>query len=146
MKPTAPLVVLLDKVLSTYVQAFITLLIIHDTIGADVVQSAAIAAIPAALTVVMNALPSVPLGLPFYVDLAYRVLRTYIATFLGLLVAMPVFRLDFTATVAVATAALPAALAVLKGALAARVGNGQTAALVPAKYDVPPAVAVRPAA
>lgn len=140
MKPVAPLVVLFEKVASTYVQAFIALLVVHDVIGAGVAQTAAIAAVPAALTAFVNALPAVPLGMPFYVDLVLRVVRTYLASFVGLLVAMPVFHLNLTATVAAASAALPSALAVLKGGLAAKVGNTATAALVPAKFDVPAVV------
>lgn len=136
MNPAAPLVVLAEKVVSTYVQAFLSLLIVHDTIGATTPQVAAIAAVPTALTAFVNALPAVPAGLPFSIDLALRVVRTYLATFVGLLLAMPVLHLNFTIVVATATSALPAALAVLKGAIAAKVGNGATAALVPARFDV----------
>lgn len=136
MKPAAPLIVLAEKVVSTYVQAFLSLLIVHDTIGADLAQTAAIAAVPTALTAFINALPAVPVGLPFWIDLVLRVVRTYLATFVGLLLAMPVLHLNFTILVATLTSALPAALAVLKGGIAAKVGNTATAALLPAKLDV----------
>lgn len=135
MKPISPLATLAEKVIATYIQALIAFLIVHDSLGADVYQTAAIAAVPAALTVIANGLPAIPVGLPFWVDLVLRTVRTYTAAVLGLLLAMPVFHLDFTAAVAALSAGIPAALAVVKGALATRFGNTGTAALLPAKLD-----------
>lgn len=129
------LAVLSEKTASTYVQAFITALLIGSAIDVSTGQAAALAAIPAALTIVMNGLPGVPVGLPFYVDLTFRVLRTYVAGFLGFLVAMPTFRLSYSILQAAAAGALPAALAILKGGLASQVGDPASAALLPASVD-----------
>jgi hypothetical protein len=132
-------VLLIDKVISTYVQAFVGLLLIGDAIDVSTAQAAAIAAIPAALTVVANGMPITIVGLPFWIDLVYRVARTYVVGFVGLIVAVPVFRLDYAILQAAAYGAIPAALAVIKGALASRVGEKGTPAMVPARYDLPPA-------
>lgn len=137
--PVNAFVLLIDKVVSTYVQVFIGLLLVGDAINASTAQMAAMAAIPAALTVVANGLPVTITGLPFWIDLIYRVARTYVVGFIGLLVAVPVFHLDYAILQAAATGAIPAALAVIKGAIASRVGEQGTPALIPAKYDVPAA-------
>lgn len=137
--PSRPLdyfVFLLEKVLATYVQAFAGLLLAGPALDLSAAQSASIAALPAAITVIANGLPLVPSGLPFYVDLLLRTVRTYVAVFLGLLVAVPVFRLDIGIAAAAATGALPAALAVLKAALAQRIGDPGTAAVLPRHRDV----------
>ncbi len=135
MQRNSPIVVLAEKVLWTYVQAFIMVLVVGDVLNTSTLQAAAIAAIPAAITTAINALPAVPTGLPFYVDLTLRVIRTYVAAFLGLLVALPTFELSYSVGVAAAAGAIPAALAVLKGGLAAKVGNRSSAALLPAAVD-----------
>jgi hypothetical protein len=122
---------LLEKVLATYVQTFITVLLAGGPMGTSAAQAAAIAAIPAALTVVANGLPEVPGGLPFYVDLTFRTVRTYVVTFLGFVIAVPVFSLDYSIALAASTAAFTACLAVIKGALASKVGNPDSAALLP---------------
>lgn len=133
----SPFISLAEKALATYLQVFVTGLLVADALGASTAQSAAIAAIPAALTVLANGIPVVPSGLPFYVDLVLRTGRTYVVSFLGFLVAVPVFRLDYSIAVAAATSALPAALAVLKGSLASKVGRSDSAALLPLRYDSP---------
>lgn len=126
---------LLEKTLATYLQAFLGLLVVGSALDASTVQVAAIAAIPAALTVVANGLPAVPGGMPFYLDLALRTARTYVAAFLGLLLAMPVFSLDGSIALAALSGAIPAALAVVKAGLAKRVGNHGTAAMLPDRLD-----------
>lgn len=131
----APFVVLLEKVIATYVQSFIGLLFLGDTLDVSTSQAAAISSIPAALTVLANGLPVIPVGLPFYVDLTLRTIRTYVVAFLGLLVALPTFELDYSIGLAAAGGALPAALAVLKGGLASKVGRTDSAALLPASLD-----------
>lgn len=132
-----PFIVLAEKVLSTYIQAFITVLIVGPTINVSTAQAAAIAAIPAALTVVANGLPVVPIGLPFYVDLVLRIVRTYVVSFLGYLIAIPTFALDRSILQAAAAGALPAALSLLKGGLASKVGRTDSAALLPLSMDMP---------
>lgn len=128
------LISLLEKTVSTYVQAFITALLVGQTIDISTAQAAALASIPAGLTIIANGLPVVPQGLPFYVDLVGRTIRTYVVSFIGFLVALPVFELNYSILAAASSAALPAALAVIKGALASRVGS-HTPAAVPARFD-----------
>ena len=127
---------LLEKVLATYVEAFVALLLVGTAIDVSTAQAASIAAIPAGLTVVANGLPLVPVGLPFYVELLFRTLRTFVAAFLGLLVAVPVFELELGILAAAATGAIPATLAVLKGALSTRIGNEDSPAALPARMDL----------
>ena len=129
------LITLLEKVISTFLEVFVTGLLAADALGASTAEAAAIAAIPAALTVVANGIPLVPAGLPFYVDMLFRTVRTYAVAFLGFAAAVPVFSLDYSIAVAASTAALPAALAVAKGLLASKVGKPDTAALLPANVD-----------
>jgi hypothetical protein len=136
-RPTAGLAVLAEKVIATYVQALIALLLLDGALDINGAESAAIAAIPAALTVIANGLPLVPHGLPFYADLAMRVIRTFVAGFLGTLIAMPVFRLDRSALLAAAAGAIPAVLALIKGGLASRVGDTDSAALLPIRLTRP---------
>lgn len=123
-----------EKAITTYVQAFLTILLAGDVLNTSSAQAAAIAAIPALLSALLAALPTVPVGLPFYVDLVLRAIRTYVVSFLGFAIAVPVFRLDYSILVAASAAALPAALAVIKGGIASKFGAG-TAALLPAKLD-----------
>lgn len=137
MDALKPFLTLAEKALTTYVEAFIGLLVLGQTIGASTAQAAAIAAIPAAITVVANGLPIVSVGMPFYVDLGFRTARTYVAAFLGYLVGLPYFSVDVSVFVAAAASALPTALAVLKGGLLGRnVGDRTTAAVLPASADL----------
>lgn len=126
---------LAEKVALTYLQALASLLILADQLGATTAQAAAIASIPAALTALVNGLPAVPVGLPWALDTLLRTIRTYAVSFVGLLIAAPVFSLDLSLASAAAAGALPAALAVLKAAVASRIGNTATAALLPASLD-----------
>ncbi|MFI1562213.1 holin [Streptomyces sp. NPDC020490] len=66
----------------------------------------------------------------YFKDLAERVVATYLEAFVGLLLAGSV--VDLPAAKAAAVAAIPAALAVVKGALSAFVGGSpRTAAALP---------------
>lgn len=126
---------LLEKTVTTYIEAFVALLAASTAIDVSVAQSAAIAAIPAALTVIANGVASTSLQLSFYGDLIFRTIRTYVVSFIGLLVAAPVFDFSVGAFQAAAIGAIPAALAVVKGILAGRVGNRNTPALLPGSFD-----------
>lgn len=128
---------LLERVLATYFEALLGLLLASGPLDLSAAQAAAIAAVPAALAVLsanVTAL-TIPGGLPFYVDMAARAAKTAIQTFLGFLIAAPVFGLDRSLLTAAAAAVLPAVLAVVKAALATRVGDHRSAALRPA---IPP--------
>lgn len=125
-----------EKAISTYVQAFASILLLGNVLDASTAQAAAIAAIPALLSALLAALPAVPADLPFYVNLLLRTIRTYVVSVTGFLIAVPVFRLDYSILVAASAAALPAALAVIKAGLASKVGSPETAALLPRSLDL----------
>lgn len=64
-------------------------------------------------------------------DALERTIATYLQAFVGLLIASPALNLDLGTVKALAVAALPAALAVIKAALASRVHGQSPASLVP---------------
>jgi len=68
-------------------------------------------------------------------DTLERALATYAQAFIGLLIASPMLDLDLSTVRALAVAALPAALAVVKAALASRVQAISPASLVPQRAD-----------
>jgi hypothetical protein len=129
------LIGLFEKAATTYVEALIAVIAASSALGVSVLQSAAIAAIPAALTVIANGIPQPPAHLPFYTDMAFRAIRTYVVSFVGILVAMPMFDFSMSVLQTAALGALPAAFAVIKGVLAGRIGNKETSALLPLRYD-----------
>jgi hypothetical protein len=116
-----PIITLIEKAASTYVQVFITAWLAADTLGIGTAQAAGLAAIPAALTVIANGL-----------GLTLRTLRTYAVSVIGFLVALPVFDLEISTLQAALLAGVPAALAVIKGGLASQVGDPESPALLPA--------------
>lgn len=126
------LYLLIEKVTWTYIQA-LTVLLLAGTAGFTTTM--AIAALPAALTVLANSLPQVSAGLPFTVDLVFRIVRTAAVSFLGFLLAAPTFSLDYSVLHAAALAAGMSVLAVVKGAAASRIGQLDTAALMPASLE-----------
>lgn len=65
----------------------------------------------------------------FLTDLVERTVATYLEAFLGLLLAGSV--VDLSAAKAAAVAAIPAGLAVVKGALSSFVGSPKSAAALP---------------
>lgn len=130
-----PFVQLTEKAAATFVQAFLGVLIVGSSMGTSTAQAAAIAALPTALTVVANGLSQINPKLPLAVDVLYRTVRTYVVSFLGFLLAMPTFHLDYSAAVAASSSALPSAMAVVKGAVASFIGDRSSAALLPAAAD-----------
>jgi hypothetical protein len=69
----------------------------------------------------------------FLIDLGERTGATYLEAFLGLLLAGGITSLSAAQSAAVA--AIPAGLAVVKGALGAFLGRADTAALLPTAAD-----------
>lgn len=65
----------------------------------------------------------------FFIDLAERTAATYVEAFLGLLLAGSI--VDLSTARAAAVAAIPAALAVLKGTLSGFIGSPTSAAALP---------------
>ena len=128
---------MVEKTISTFVQVFITAFVASDTIGADTAQAAALAGIAAGGSALLGALPVVPDGLPFYTDLFFRVVRTYgvAAGTLFFAANNSNFELSVSAAQAALLAAIPAALTVAKGLVAARFGATNSAALLPSQVD-----------
>lgn len=116
-----------EKTIATYLQAFVALLLVsaEGPLSLEVVESAAIASIPAALTAALAWFPTNYTG-PFWVSLAGNVVRTFCVTFVTYIAAVPVFTLDKSLLTAAATAAIAAALAAVKGGLASKVGSPET--------------------
>lgn len=126
----------LERALWTYVQAFVVALLgsqFFDSVDLSLVQSAAIASIPAALTVLLSFVSSwtLPASLPIGAQVLGRVVRTAGVVFLGYLVAAPQFSLDRSLWQAAAAAAGAGVLAAIKSELATFVGDSTTAATLP---------------
>lgn len=74
----------------------------------------------------------------FWIDAVERVVATYLEVFLGLVIASAFVdsgKLNMGAITAAAVSALPAALALVKSMIAAHIGDGGTAAALPAEKD-----------
>lgn len=134
-KPKQQIALFLEKVISTFVQAFATYVIGMNALGADVAQAAALAAIAAAGTAALAALPLVPTGLPFYTDLFFRVVRTFTVTAGTLFFGAANFDLSVGALQAAIYGAVPAVLAILKGLMARRTGEAESPALLSSRLD-----------
>lgn len=126
-----------EKTFWTFVQVFLTGWLAADALNFDTGQAAAIAGAAAALTVVANGLPQVEIntGNAFF-DVVGRIIRTGVVAALGYLVAAPVLDLSVDGWKTALMAAAPAVLAAIKGAIAAHVGDTDTAAILPASMDV----------
>ena len=125
----------------TFVQVFLGFLVANEALSNDVAALAATAGFAAALAVVKGAItewlrkhditepPSSLAG-----DIALRVFFTYAQAVLAIVIVAPTTLGTWSAAL---TAAVPAALAALKGAIAARVGRISPATL-PAELDRTP--------
>lgn len=135
MSPTFWLTI--EKVIATYVQSLIGLVILdlNDTLNTQTPTMLAIAALPAAITVISASIPAASARLPYVTQLVLNTARTFVQGFFGYLLAIVPFRLDASVGQAAAFAALPAALAFLKGGLARYVGNSSTPNLLPVELD-----------
>lgn len=123
---------LFEKTFWTYVQSVIALVLVGGGLsGGGITTELAVAALPAALTVLANGLPVVPKGLTFWPDLGLRVMRSVAAAFIGYLLAMPVFGLDVTSLRAAGISALVAGLVVVKGIAASKIGDIDSPATLP---------------
>lgn len=129
--PLLPLLGLAEKAAWTYFQALIALTLVTGTALSFSTQTA-VAALPAALTVLANGLPVTIDGLTYAQDIAFRIVRSFAAGFLGYLLAIPVFTLDASVLQGAKTAGVIAALVVLKGYIAKMIGDPATAATLPA--------------
>lgn len=138
VSPAAQILGALERTFWTYVQTLLGLLAVRE--GTDnifdvsTVRLAAIAAIPTALTFLIATLPQLTIA-NFWLDLTWRTVRTYVVAFAGFLIAIVPFQLSYSVLAAAGSAAAVAALAVIKGAIASRVGSAASAALLPARLD-----------
>jgi hypothetical protein len=132
----APIWTLLEKAVSTYVQVLIGLMLLGGTMDVKFSTELAVAALPAAFTVIANGVAGFSLTTTnWFLDTFFRVVKTFVATFLGLLVAPLVFNLSVNSARLAAVGAIAATLAVIKAAIAAHVGSANTAALLPVELD-----------
>lgn len=143
--PWAPLLALLERTWWQAAMVFVSALAGAGALGADAVAAAGIAAVAAGLTVLANGVPTlaIPEGLPWYVDLALRVARSFASAFLApILAAMAGAELTIETVGLALFGGAVAALTVLKGAIttwAALRGHGAlTPATLPARLDLPP--------
>lgn len=132
----APIWTLLEKAASTYVQVLIGLMLMGGTLDVKFSTELAVAALPAGFTVIANGVGGFTLVTTnWLLDTVFRVVKTFVATFLGLLVAPLVFNLSINSARLAAVGAIAAVLAVIKAAIAAHVGSTDTAALLPVELD-----------
>ena len=121
---------------TTFVQVFIGLLIVGQTIDASTAQIAAMGALAAVLAVVKAAALEFLLTRPrrdnVWWDLAERTGATFVESFLAVLIVNPG---EIGSLKLAWAAALPAALAVVKGGFATTIGKHGSAAALPARLD-----------
>lgn len=137
---------LADKAVWTFVEVFAAAWLASGSLGLDGAQQWLAAGLAAAATVIANGSPA-SVSTSFGVDFLYRLIRTYVASFVGLwgasvaaAVAGGGDALTASAASAAAWAAVPAVVTFLKGTAAKMladrgVGNPDTAALLPASVD-----------
>lgn len=137
--PWAPLLALLERAGWQALEVFLAALLGAGALGADVAQAGILAAIAAAITVLANGVPqlAIPTGLPWAVDVALRVARSFVSAFLAPIAAMAVLPLDMATWQAAALGGAVAGVTVLKSIVATRTGNPDTAATLPARLDMP---------
>lgn len=123
---------LAERTLATYAEALVSFLILAPVLDADRVLLALVAALPAgfsaAKALLLEWLGKTPAPRSFGVALLERIVATWAVTFLGLVAANPG---DVATYRLAAVSALTAALAVVKGVLAALVGSPDTPSLDP---------------
>lgn len=129
--------VLLEKTGATFVEVFLTAWVAADALSLDTAQAAGVAGITAALTVLANGVEQFKVSSSSaWGDIAARTIRTYVAAFLGFLLATPVLELGVSGLQSAALAAIPAGLTVLKGGFSSLVGNVNSGALLPESLDL----------
>lgn len=121
---------LLERAGTTYVEALLGFVLLAPVLDVSVLTAALVAGLPALFSVVKAGIYEFLEVRPrrsFAMDLLERTIGTYLVTFLGLVATNP----GEVSTYELAlVAALPAALAVVKGALASRVASPTNASLV----------------
>lgn len=131
-----------EKTLHTWWQAFLALLVATEFFefpDLSILASAAVAAVPAALTTLLNFVQSgtESASWPVWAQGLFRLVRTGLVAFLGFLITLPwiLDSLDLAAAGSGAwAAAVAAVLAFIKAEAVARVTNG-TPSTLPARLD-----------
>lgn len=126
------LMTLAEKAIWTYVQALIVAILSSGQTDINLTTALLVATLPAGLTVVANGMPVVLENVSFGVQLAYRVVRSFTASFLGFLLAASVFTLQAGALRSAAMAGLVSVLVIVKGLIAQRIGDLDSPATLPA--------------
>lgn len=128
---------LAERATAQYLESFLGFLLMASTLDVSAIGAAALAAIPAALSLVKNLLldlTGTSTAAPnVYVDVLERAGVAYVVSLIALLLAAPA--LTVGALTAAAVAAVPAGLAVLKGFVAGFVGRRGSAAVLPKHLD-----------
>ncbi|MGW1993370.1 hypothetical protein [Embleya sp. NPDC001921] len=127
----------------TFLQVFLGGLITANSLDLSVAQAAALAAVPAGLSVLLNAVrgwsdnraldQTLRTGTAWFVDLLQRTAATYALAAGGAW--MLSGRYDLSTVQVALYGAIPAALAVIKAAVARRVGDPGSAATLPGSLD-----------
>lgn len=130
---------IIERAVATYLEAFVSLLMVANVIGLSTATAAAVAAVPAGLTVIKTGLSRfitllgpVRTGPGFIADLAERAAATYLEALVAFLAVADTIGVSTLA--AAALAAIPTALAVVKAALARFLGDRESAAAIPAWF------------
>lgn len=136
--PWAPVWALVERAGAQAAMVFITVLISAGAFTNDLAYKGGIAAAAALITVLANGVPGlvIPGGLSYPVDLALRVIRSFVSAFLAPLAAATVLPLDFATWKAAALGGAVVVLTLIKAELAKRYVGAETPALLPARFDV----------
>ncbi|MFE5332577.1 hypothetical protein ACFRCG_39985 [Embleya sp. NPDC056575] len=139
----AALAALLERAGWTFLQVFLGGLTTANALDLSVAQTAALAAVPAGLSVLLNAVRgwsdnraldrTVRSGPAWFVDLLQRTAATYALAAGGAW--MLSARYDLSTVQVALYGAIPAALAVIKAAVARRIGDPGSAATLPGALD-----------
>lgn len=128
-----------ERAVATFAEQFLGLLVLTGVGSIAGVQTAAAAGVATGLIVVKNVVTSLSNSTNssnIYADVLLRTFFTYAAGFLGLVLTNG--GVDYSNAKMAAVAAVPAALAVVKGFIGQFLGNRNTAAWLPATVAVPP--------
>ena len=124
---------LAERVATTFVLTFLGIIVMAGTVDLDAAQVALIGGVAAALSLVKNLITEfagVSSGGSLWQDIALRTMATYVQVWIGLVVVAGAdgsSTLDLTQLQPALLAAVPATLGVLKGLVASRVGDPNTA-------------------
>lgn len=120
----------------TFVEVFLATFAVATSIDATTPQAAAAAGVAAAIAVVLAGIPDPPVGLPFVLDLFYRVARTFGQSVLAALSGVVVFDWTLDLVTGAVLLAVPAVAAAVKGLVFGRmIGDRTSAATVPASVE-----------